>query len=403
MTAEERARNDLPPPAAAAGALVDPADRLRLLVIDSMLERMAAGPRADRLAAVDRLVSLGCLPVIPMAPSDPIRRTVDAAVRQSGGIRGLRPFLQELRATLPDGLVVYAKSAHADRAHGFNGLTAAGRRSIRDACTLLDERHGALATGLITLPDGHADTVTREQLATYQSRWLYYARRMLIRRGLPPLVVVVAEWHPNRRTIGGAPIIHWHWVAPVSDGPFQSWLAKTGDWHHVASLAYRSAFGVRRPNTHGCGAQAIRKSCGRYLSKYLSKGRSQAQLLRGTQYERCCPRQWWTWTGELRRKVAACRTNPPAPFLAWCVRWRSHLEALGECTTGQVTISEEGPCIGWWFGWQSVEALDRAIRQWLEDDLAVFDHRERAGPGQGAIGPDPQLWLDPDDDGVLGG
>jgi hypothetical protein len=401
MSAEERARNDLPPPAAAAGSFDVVSDRLRLLVIDAQIERMATGRRGDRLDSVNRLVALGVLPPVPLDENDPIARTVDAAVRQKGGIRGLRPFLQELRAALPHGLVVYAKSAQVDRAHGFNGLTATGRRSIRDACTLLDERQGALATGLVTLPDGHADTVTRDQLATYQSRWLYYARRMLKRVGLPPLVLIVAEWHPHRRTMGGAPIIHWHWVAPVSHGPYQAWVAKTGDWHHVASLAYRSAFGVPRPNTHGCGAQPIRKSCGRYLSKYLAKGRSQAQELRGTEHERCVPRQWWTWTGELRRKVNACRSHPPARFLAWCVRWRSHLEALGEVTAGQVTIGEDGPALGWWFGWRSLEALERAIAQWIEEELACIDHRARAGPDQGDIGPDPGLWREADEEGVL--
>jgi hypothetical protein len=401
MPALERALNDLPPPAGIEAITDRPSGRVRLHVIDALLERMASGRLADRLDAVDRLIALGVLPAIPLAPSDPMRKTVERAVRQSGGMRGLRPFLQELRASLPDGLVLYAKSAQQDRAHGFNGLTAAGRRSIRDACTLLDERHGALATGLVTLPDGHADLVTRDQLSTYQSRWLYYARRMLQRAGLPPLILIVAEWHPHRRTLGGAPIVHWHWVAPVSHGPYQGWAAKTADWHRVASLAYRSAFGVPRPNTHGCGAQPIRKSCGRYLSKYLAKGRSQAQGLRGTQHERCVPRQWWSWTGELRRKVQACRSRPPSGFLAWCVRWRSHLEVLGEITAGAVSIGEEGPQIGWWFGWRSADALDRAIEQWVEDEMAVLDHRERAGPHKGDIGPDPGLWMSTSSDGEI--
>lgn len=365
MTAEERACNDLPPPAAAAVALVDPADRLRLLVIESQLERMSAGPRAERLAAVDRLVSLGCLPPIPIAPSDPMRRTVDAAVRQSGGIRGLRPFLQELRASLPDGLDCYVKSAQDSTTHGFKGLTAAGRRSIRDACALLRERMGSLVFGTVTLPDAAAETCTRDQLATFQSRWLFFARRMLIARGLDPLVVVVAELHPKRTTSAGQPVTHWHYCAPTSAGPFQPWAVSVADWHRVHRAAYFSAFGRDRGHNYGCRAEAARTDPGRYLSKYLSKGRSNCSKLIGTPAERCIPRQWWTWTGELRRKVAACRGRPPAAFLSWCVRWRSHLEVLGEATSGQVTIGEAGPVIGWWFGWRSPEALDRAVQQWL--------------------------------------
>lgn len=402
MTAEERARNDLPPPTTVGDGMGAPSDRLRAALIASALDRMAGGPRADRFDAVDRLVSLGVLPPISADPRDPMRQTLEAAVRQTGGAGGLAPFLRELKASVPDGLVPGANSAHSARAHGFRGLTATGRRSIRDACRLLEERHGATATGLVTLPDGHAETITREQLATYQSRWLFFARRMLIRRGLPPLVVIVAEWHPHRRTLSGAPIIHWHWVAPVSHGPYQEWAVKTADWHRVASQAYRAAFGVHRPDTNGCGAQPIRKSVGRYLSKYLSKGRSQAESLRGTKWERCVPRQWWTWTGELRGMVQDCRTKPPAAFLAWCVRWRSHLEALGEATTGPVRIGEEGPTIGWWFGWQSEEALDRAIRQWMEDEMKTIDAREGAGPEEPPWGPDPMQWWGADADRALG-
>jgi hypothetical protein len=398
MTAEVRAKEGYPKPSDPAAALAPPTDRLRYLVIAAMLERMAAGPRADRLEAVDRLVSLGCLPPIPIAPSDPTRETVDAAVRQSGGIRGLRPFLQELRATLPHGLDSCTKSAQDPTAHGFKGLTAVGRRSIRDACSLLRERIGSLVFGTVTLPDAAAEVCTRDQLATFQSRWLYYARRMLIARGLDPLVVVVAELHPNRTTSMGQPVTHWHYCAPTSAGPFQPWAVSVADWHRVHRSAYLSAFGHDRGHNKGCRTEAARTDPGRYLSKYLSKGRSDCSKLIGTSAERCIPRQWWTWTGELRRKVSACRARPPAAFLSWCVRWRSHLEALGEVTSGQVTIGERGPVIGWWFGWRSPDALDRAIRQWMEDEMAVLDHRERWGPGQGDIGPDPGLWLQPDGD-----
>ena len=98
---------------------------------------------------------------------------------------------------------------------------------------------------------------------------------------------------------------------------------------------------------------------------------------------------------------SACRNKPPAAFLAWCVRWRADIEVLGEVTSGQVTIGEEGPCIGWWFGWQSEEALDRAIRQWMEDEMSTIDAREGAGPEDPPWGPDPLQWWQPDEHGTI--
>jgi hypothetical protein len=277
-----------------------------------------------------------------------------------------------------------AKSAQQSAPHGFKGLTTSGRRSIRDACAVLREKHGSLAFGTVTLPDSVADNCTREELATFQSRWLYYARRMMLRRGLPPLVVLVAEHHPNRRTMAGMPIVHWHWCGLVSLAPYQSWNVPIADWDRVTKAAHRSAFGRARGNTYGLWTEAAKTDPGKYLSKYLSKGRSDCEALRGTKWEGAVPRQWWSWTGELRALVVACRARPPAAFLRWCVRWRHELADLGEATIGEVQIGDTGPVVGCWFGWRSEAALDRAIHAWIEEELALMD-RATGPPDPGEV------------------
>jgi hypothetical protein len=90
--------------------------------------------------------------------------------------------------------------------------------------------------------------------------------------------------------------------------------------------------------------------------------------------------------------VVACRTRPPAAFLRWCVRWRHELADLGEASIGEVQIGDDGPVVGCWFGWRSEAALDRAIRAWIEEELALLDRA--TGPPDPLDVPDG--WVDAD-------
>jgi hypothetical protein len=310
------------------------------------------------------------------APGDALRALIQEAQLEAlnhGDGEARRNAVAWLAAHGSHGLDTCAKSAQTSSAHGFKGLTTAGRRSIRDATALLADHSGTLAFGTVTLPPDVAETCTRDQLATFQSRWLFFARRLMVSRGLPPLLVLVAEIHPNRKTLAGGPIVHWHWCGKVSNQPGQKWAASVRDWHKVTAAAHRAAFGSARGHTKGCRTEPARRNPGRYLSKYLTKARSDCQALRGGQWERCIPRQWWTWTGEMRALVIACRIKPPTGFLRWCCRWAAELQELGEARTEVIQICEDGPVVGRWFCWKDEEALDRAIETWIGEELARLD------------------------------
>ena len=361
FSAEQRAKNDLPPWQPLGDALANPGPALARLIESAQLEALEHGCKGARRTAVAWLSAHGS-----------------------------------------HALGSDAKSAQTTTAHGYKGLTVAGRRSIRDASSLLAEYQGSLAFGTVTLPDDVAENITREQLATFQSRWLFYARRMLQMRGLEPLLVLVAEIHPNRRSLSGGPVIHWHWCARVSHVPFGKWAAKIRDWDRVTAQAHASAFGRARGNTHGLWTEAARIAPGRYLSKYLSKSRSDCQALIGTEWERAIPRQWWTWTGEMRALVKACRVRPPSAFLRWCCRWSRELADLGEVISEPIQIGEDGPVVGRWFCWRDEDALDRAIETWIAEELALRDWIEqeqehhRSPADLGAASSRPAQWPHPD-------
>lgn len=374
MTAEERARNDMPPRQSLSDGLADPDHVIRRALIDAACEDWSRGSSAaTRRDAVSRLIDLGALPSVALRPSDPIGRVVAGSIRKAVGAHGFPALLQELPPGAVPDLVSRAKSPPASSAHGFRGLTAAGRRSIRDAAALLAEKPGCVGFGTITLTDREAESCTRDQLATFQTRWMEFAARALRAAGMSPLVVLVAEIHPNRRTMAGGPVLHWHYAYLGREDPWDDWAVPKERWHRVIRWAWSAAFGYPRPHTFGCRVEKCRKPPGRYLSKYLSKTRSDCERWRGTEWERCIPKQWWAWTGVLRGMVQSVRVRPPAAFLRWCYRWRHELALLGECSTGPICIGEDGPTVGQWFGWSSEEALDRAIEGWIGDELRTID------------------------------
>jgi hypothetical protein len=289
-------------------------------------------------------------------------------------------------------LVPSASSTQLPNGQGWRGLTTAGRRSIRDSGAVLDEHYGTLGFFTATLPPDTAATATRDQIAAFQNRLLYLIRRALVRLGLPPMVLLVAEMHPGRRSLDGAAVPHWHGVVKVAHRPFERWTFRKEHFNRAVLQAHRIAFGHSRGHTQRLQLVPQKTGAARYLSKYISKGSSAVEALEGTQAGRMVPRQWWSWTGELRALVVACRTKPPAAFLRWCVRWRHELVDLGEASIGEIQIGDDGPVVGCWFGWRSEAALDRAIRAWIEEELALMDRA--TGPPD----PDeePDEWADAD-------
>jgi hypothetical protein len=339
-SAEQRARNDLPPREELSTALWAPSGRFADLLREGLREGIEKGDALTRAHAAAHAAGLG-----------------------------------------PDGLDPRPTSAQPTREQGWRGLTTPGRRAIRDAGAVMDEHRGTLGFWTVTLPPAAAEVATREHIATFQSRLLFFARRAMVRAGLPPLALLVAELHPGRRTMGGDRIPHWHLIVKVSREPFRPWAIPVSGWHRIVDAAHRAAFGVRRGGTWGCKMLPGRTGAARYLAPYMAKDRSDVSVLHGTRAGRMVPRQWWSWTGELREAVKACRLRPPSAFLRWCCRWWRELVDLGDVTRSDVIqIGDDGPVVGRWFVWASESALDQAIETWIGEEIACLDAKGPARP-----------------------
>jgi len=298
----------------------------------------------------------------------PLAIGTDRPAERRQAIRSFAAMAAAVTALVPGG-----KSAQPATGHGWRGLPATGRRAIRDAGALLADQYGSLSFVTATLPEATADCAIRAQVAEFQTRLLYLVRRRMVALKLPPVVLLVAEMHPGRRAKDGALVPHWHGIIQVSHEPYQRWVFRKEDWNRCILQAHAMAFGCPRGHTQRLTMLPQRTGAARYLSKYLSKGSSDVARHQGQQTGRMVPRQWWAWTGTIRERVLAARIRPPAPFLRWCLRWRQELQELGECTTGLIQLPNGGPVIGAWFGWASEEALDRAIAGWIASDLEHGD------------------------------
>lgn len=224
------------------------------------------------------------------------------------------------------GLVGCAESVQRDcppRRNGLNGLTATGRRRLTAGCCLLEERRRLLSFWTITLPDEvMAALLARDSWSIFQNAVRHRLVRKLEQRGLEPLVLAVAELHPERSRAAGQALPHLHVLFQGRAVGASSWALDTAELDALIVVALEAA-GVSVDSLPAAGnVQAIRKSVRRYLSKYVSKG--PRQKVAGSDLAmlgdpRLCPRQWWFMSRPLLLLIEAATRSLPADFLAWLI------------------------------------------------------------------------------------
>jgi hypothetical protein len=224
------------------------------------------------------------------------------------------------------GLVGCAESEPRDcppRRYGLNGLTATGRRRLTAGCCLLEERRSLLSFWTITLPDDvMAELLALDAWHLFQGNIRQELSRRLERLGVRPLVLAVAELHPERSVEAGQALPHLHVL-------FQGKRQGGGDWFFSPEeldgmiLQALGRVGVTREELPAAGnVQRIRKSVRRYLAKYVSKG--PRQFVTGSDLAmlgdpRLCPRQWWFMSAALLAMIVEATRCLPAEFLAWLI------------------------------------------------------------------------------------
>jgi len=292
------------------------------------------------------------------------------------------------------GLVGCAESNPTDcppRRYGLNGLTAQGRRRLTAGCCLLEERRRLLSFWTITLPDDVlAELLVLDAWHVFQG-WI---RQLLTRRlrelGAVPLVLAVAELHPERSVAAGQALPHLHVLFQGKTGPSRDWLLAPAQLDALILQAL-ARVGVHRAELPAAGkVETIRRSVRRYLSKYVAKGTRQPVGTRDVAMlgdPRLCPRQWWFMSAPLLAMIVEASRCLPAAFLAWlCDRARAPW-AGAPYTVQRVPIPDPAaPSVyvvqfrSPWALWLCWEAYEKAIILGEKDPLC-FRNNVRPCPG----------------------
>jgi hypothetical protein len=173
----------------------------------------------------------------------------------------------------------------------------------------------------ITLPDDVlAELMVLDAWHVFQG----WVRQLLTRRlqelGSVPLVLAVAELHPDRSVEAGQALPHLHVLFQGKSGPGSGWLLSPSELDALILRALGRA-GVVRSELHAAGrVESIRKSVRRYMSKYVAKGTRQpvpGSDLAMLGDPRLCPRQWWFMSAPLLAMIVEATRCLPAEFLAW--------------------------------------------------------------------------------------
>lgn len=159
-------------------------------------------------------------------------------------------------------------------------FSAAQRRKIRSMAVLMDQgRHSkTLSFVTLTLP-GWAESLTNEEMIDGYRKasrtFLQWLRRRLKNANLPDFTLCIRE--PQKRGCKGPDPIgvpHSHILFCGKQKPRDHWILTPSElresWARAVSGAFPGAPAMSVEHG-GCRVESIKKSIGRYLSKYLSK------------------------------------------------------------------------------------------------------------------------------------
>lgn len=234
---------------------------------------------------------------------------------------------------LPSGdLTTYKRYALGKRStsekrsrRGLNGISGYGRKQIRSACTLLEQRYDRSRLAFFT---GTLPALPSVKLKAVCIRWsevvrqfVQSVRRALGNAGLDPEIVYVTEIQEKRYASTGIPVPHIHAVWHGRLSRYSSWTLSI---KKVQTLWERSVLNALKNSSYTGGneeiddnytggneisfkaatnIQRVKKSAANYLSKYCSKGSQAIKRINKCVDHRLIPTSWYGMSKQIKAEI----------------------------------------------------------------------------------------------------
>jgi hypothetical protein len=251
-------------------------------------------------------------------------------------------------------------------AYGSLGLGSAARRKIQCAAAILEAHRACCALWTVTIPPDAMPHLCQEGAwSKFQATIRHRLVRLLKRRMGVALVVGVVEIHPQRSREAGFPIPHLHILFRGKRPGERRWRVRKEEFDSIIRQACE-AVGAWGVSVAAAGNLArVRKSCAKYLSKYLTKrpedpgsaGRG------GPNPIRVC--QWWMLSEPLGRLITDTTVPVDPAFLAWVADRMRTDEPLRGVFVGKVSTKSQLAPPWWRICFNSPEDLGLALWEWL--------------------------------------
>lgn len=243
----------------------------------------------------------------------------------------------------------------ARAAKGRKGITAYGRRMVRNCAYLIENGPGRLRCvfATCTVPECPIETMAEihQNWGKVMELYRLSMSRLLQKKGLSGESVSVTEIQHKRYERSGIPVLHVHsvFIGKTVSGQWAISIEEHDDaWLRALNAVVSDPF---RALPFACNLQWVRKSAEGYLGKYMSKGVSEVSRAKVDGFERWLPKHWWNASRSLSSRVKRETRNidSHAEFLADAAKagrtdvWKWHREVTIETASGyEYTVATYG-------------------------------------------------------------
>ena len=190
---------------------------------------------------------------------------------------------------------------------GVNGLTAHGKKVLRNSIWRIQRLHGRARMAFVTLT---LPAATFEQSWLISTDWSRIVRvffqklgRYFEKIGLPTVYASCTEMQTERMDEDGHPALHLHFVCVTKRRGEKGYAITPGEFRWL----WASVIGPMVPDVEFWGAVenvvALKGDASRYMSKYLSKGTAAVDPPRSDETGWSLPTAWYSVRANLRRWV----------------------------------------------------------------------------------------------------